>query len=111
MSTAEQFRKLNQMVEQFIAGLQAGTANINDPTLSSIFDAMCHCAGYLPELTASDSPELKREVNSYKKNLGELKRMLRAVEGLLLAEKARLCARRSQLQMAAEWLTASRSTL
>jgi len=109
MSASEQLCSLNQMIEQFIADLRVGS--LSSPALTSIFETMCGMAPHLVELTAAEGLQVRAEINIYRKHLCALQNVLPIIEGLLLAEKARLQVKRSHLQLAAQWLSASKETL
>jgi hypothetical protein len=110
MPASEQLHSLNQMIEQFVAGLHAGSS-VSGPALTSIFEGMCQMAPFLADRSWLEDAQVGTEINSYRQQLCALQNVLPAIEGLLLAEKARLQVKRSHLQSAAEWLAGSKQTL
>jgi hypothetical protein len=110
MPATEQLRSLNRMMEQFVAGLRAGSA-LSSPALTAIFEEMCRMAPLVADLATLEDQQARIEAHSYRNNLCALQNLLPVIEGLLLAEKARLQVKRSHLRMAAEWLAASKQTL
>jgi hypothetical protein len=55
--------------------------------------------------------ELDGELETYRRNVERLRELLPSVHSQLLAERARIEARRAQVQSAAQWARASRQTL
>ena len=109
MRVTEELRSLNQQIDNFTAGLHPGCP-MNCSALTTIFDGMCQVAPLLSDRAVLEDPQVKIEVNSYRKNLFALQKALPVIEGLLLAEKARMHVKRSHLHMASQWLAASKET-
>lgn len=109
MQATEKLRSLNQLIDNFTAGLHAGSY-ISCSALTAIFEGMCQVAPLLVDGAALEDPQVKIEVNSYRNNLCALQKALPVIEGLLLAEKARLHVKRSHLHTAAQWMAASKET-
>jgi hypothetical protein len=83
-----------------------------------------HIAGLLSELLRAGAwlraetlpangtdPGLEEELKTYRHNVERLRELMPFVHRHLLAERARIEARRTQLRSAAEWVRASRQTL
>jgi hypothetical protein len=109
MQANEKLRLLNQQIVSFTAGLHPG-CSMNCSALTAIFEGMCQMAPLLSDRAALEDPQVKIEVNSYRNNLFALQKALPVIEGLLLAEKASMHVKRSHLQMASQWLAASKET-
>lgn len=56
-------------------------------------------------------PELDCELETYRRNVEQLREVMPAIHRHLLAERARLEAQRERVRSAAEWARASRQTL
>jgi hypothetical protein len=58
-----------------------------------------------------DDPELDLAIDNYRCSVERLREVLPLIHGQLLAERARIEARRARINSAAAWATASRQTL
>jgi len=110
MRALEHLRLLNQKIERFNSGLHDDSSPSSSSLLNSIFEDMCHIAPMFMGPDVLEDPQAKIEFDAYRNNLCALRSALPVVEGLLLAEKARLLIKRSHLDVAAQWLAASKET-
>jgi hypothetical protein len=58
-----------------------------------------------------DDPELRGELDQYRRHVERLNALLPSIHSGLLAERARLESQRARVRAAAEWARASRQTL
>ena len=79
--------------------------------LDDLFSTLLHGADLIRQSGGPESAAIACDIQEYRGLLERLRRVLPIVQAELLADRARLEARRSHVEAAAAWTDASRKTL
>ena len=79
--------------------------------IAGLLSELMHAGEWLRSLPNPSTPELRDELNAYRRNVERLRDLLPAIHTGLLRERARLEQERARIASAAEWARRSRETL
>jgi len=115
-ATADTLREANRLLREIRLQLlpqRRQSGRLVPQELAALFSellATCESLSLAPAAPAA-SPALAIELDEYRSNLQELKRLLPAFHVGLLAERSRLESERAHLQAARAWAGTNRKTL
>jgi len=89
----------------------AAPADVVAASLTELMDELLHASDLLRGAETGPDADLEQQINQYRGNIEQLQEMLPAIQGRLIAERARLENIRSHLAAAANWTQTSRKTL
>lgn len=110
----ERLRQTNRRLRFFVEGLAPDPAHPVPATpqlISELLSELLHSGTWLRRgLPESQDPQLRAELEDYRRNIECLRDQMPAVHQHLLAARARLEAERKRIESAVEWAQSSRQT-
>ena len=112
-ATTEDLGETNRKLRNLLIRLReaAAPADVVAASLTELMDELLHASDLLRGAETGPDADLEQQINQYRGNIEQLQEMLPAIQGRLIAERARLENIRSHLAAAANWTQTSRKTL
>jgi hypothetical protein len=115
-SLAENLSQASRRLRTLLSGLEprvhTNSSYVTREEMHELLSELLHAGQWLRlEATVQRSPELEAALTEYRATVQQLRDLLPFIQGQLLAERARLEAKRTRVESATEWARASQQTL
>jgi len=87
------------------------TAVVGPQQIAGLLSELMRAGAWLRSLPNRNAPELRDELDAYRRNVERLRDLLPVIHAGLLRERARLEQERARIASAKEWVRRSRETL